>query len=750
MSVAPIPVITNSFNGGELSQLMHGRSDTKLYAIGAERMENFCPMVEGPMQKRPGFRRIRPAAASAIWLERFIFSNTQSYVIEGSEGKARFYTNGVRIEGGPTTPYEVAVPYGASEWPELSVQQSYERLYMAHGNHAPAALRRTGAATFAHETLALSNGPIKDGNSDQAATVTVTGDLTVGGVVTISASQAIFQAGHVGGLFQVEAQDFSSIPAWQVGIAGVVAGTTKWRSDGKVYLAATSGRSGTIAPIHEEGSEWDGDASSTAKDINDKGPYGVKWTYLHDRFGLLRITGFTNATTVTATVVRRVPDSLASVASWRWSHGAFSAAEGWPNLVFVWAGRLCFLQGFWLYASVAGDYFNFQQFTSSGFLAADLAFRLRLSAENPPLWVMVDRDVVIGTASHEYVIGAVNPQAGVTGENISAKKQSAYGSMPVRPIEPGQSLIFVQRGGRKLREAEYDFGRDRYVSSNINRWARHIAGPGQGVIQLGFQAESEELVFAVRSDGQLVLRTYDPEQEVKGFCRCEIAQGGKVLSAVAIPSEDGTRDEIWALIDWDGARSVQQMAPWWDFETFTPEGAFFVDDGLSLVVDPEDPPVSSVTALHLAGKPAWVLADGAVLPPIASVGADGVITLPSPARQVHVGRGYSAFFTALRPELRDGKGDTVQGRLKRLVKLGLRLLMTGAMKADAGDGRLENLIKRSTSDRMDIAVPLFTGDTDATAVGGQWDRDGRYSLVSDDPRPSFVIATMPRYQVGDQ
>jgi hypothetical protein len=90
--------IIPTFNGGELSRRMEGRVDLDgVYDRGAAEMFNFVPTVEGPLAKRPGFRLIRAAAASASWLSPFIPQQTQAYVLEWADQALRFYTNGGRI-----------------------------------------------------------------------------------------------------------------------------------------------------------------------------------------------------------------------------------------------------------------------------------------------------------------------------------------------------------------------------------------------------------------------------------------------------------------------------------------------------------------------------------------------------------------------------------------------------------------------------------------------------------------------------
>ena len=136
-----------------------------------------------------------------------------------------------------------------------------------------------------------------------------------------------------------------------------------------------------MTPTHFEGAEWDGPNQDLKSDV-DQNDFGVQWSFRHDRYGMVRITGFNSATSVTAEVLRRLPDSLTTVPTYRWAFGAFSTARGWPSIVVHWAGRQVHIKDFDIHASVAGDYgggeVNFQTLTNSGIVAADLAFRTTL------------------------------------------------------------------------------------------------------------------------------------------------------------------------------------------------------------------------------------------------------------------------------------------------------------------------------------------------------------------------------------
>lgn len=739
--------ILSSFNGGELSPRMMGRVDQAIYQISAKEMLNFVPTVEGPAMKRTGFRHIRAALASSAWLSSFIYSDTQAYVIEWGEGALRFFTNGGRIETAPNVAYEVAVPYTAAQAPLVSQQQSYDRLYLSHPAHAPAALTRTAATAFSYGAVTLKGGPFADTNTDKSKTVTFAGGWEVGDSVTVTANSAIFEAGHVGASFLIEAEDFSAINAWEPGIDGIDVGD-RVRSDGKAYEATAvlaQNRTGQIQPTHSSGEEWDGQGGL---DVNNNGPFGVKWKYLHDRFGVGTIASFISPTQVTLTVTRALPVSTGS-ASYKWAHGAISAARGWPKINLLAFGRLIYFTDFEIIASVVGDYgggtVNMSPYTEGGLLAPDQAFRRRLAISNPVLWAVADRNVIlIGTSDGTYAIGKVNSNEAFSSDNIECIKQGHWGAAPVWPVQTGVSTIYAQRAARKLREAGYALDSDRYTSPNIVIWQRHIL-KGR-VRQLAFQADPEEMLWAVRGDGQLALHPHVPEQDVRGFARAAHA-GGSVLSAVAIPN-DADSEELWVLVQGaGGAKSVELQAAPWEEEESALADAFYVDSGASY----DGAPTTTVSGLtHLAGRSVAVLADGAVVPGCSVDGAGNLTpALPRAASKIHVGLGYQARLTWLRPELRDGAGRTVQAKKKRLVSIFLRVLETLGVKLDPGTGTADELIHRRGGAPMDAPIAPLTGDTEHS-TGGSWDRDGQGTIISDDPLPCMIVAAMPSFEVSEK
>lgn len=727
-----------SFNGAQISRRLHARTDLGIHAVSVAEMTNMVATVEGAAVKRPGTRFRAAALASAARLTDFVFNATQAYVLEWSEGKVRFVTNGALVlDGGD--PLEVATPYAAADVARLSYEQSGDVLYLAHGSYPHATLSRTAADAFTYAELDLAGGPFDDPNGDDAVKVAVVGDLDKGGAVTIIANAPIFTAEHVGSRFRVEAEDFGDVKAWQEGIDGIVVGTLR-RSEGRVYRAATGGRTGFNQPVHDKGSEWDGDATGT--DINGKGPYGVQWTYVHDRFGIVRIEGFTDVQHVTGTVERAVPTSLAVTPSELWAYGLFSEAAGWPEHTWIWRGRLWFLKDFMLAGSVSGDYRDFNEYASDGSRQSDQAIRKRLEITDKVLWVRVDRQaVVLGTARGEYAITAINPSEGISSENLQVTRQRRHGSAPVWPVEAGGELFFVQRGGRKVRAAAYSFADDRYQARWANIYARHASSGG--VRELAYQAEPEELLYALRGDGTIAAHPYSPEQEVKGWSTAIDIDGGEVLSMVPVPAPDASSDELWLLVERDGSKSLELLAEWWDDEVDGDQAeAYFLDSGLTY----RGAPATAFTGLeHLAGRDVTVLADGAEL--TVPVSLDGTFALEQPASIVHAGLPFTARLVLLQPEVAQRDG-TSAGRLRRTVRIAANVI--GAVGVAVGQlgGRLEKLVNWVMGNPAKPTPSLFTGWTDPKQAGGNKDRNGRDVIEDSSPYPLSIPAVAREFEVG--
>lgn len=106
-----------SFNAGEWSSRLEGRSDLAKYTNACRRLRNFLPTVQGPAIKRSGTRFVKDVKDSAdiTRLIPFEFGTTQAYILEFGDLYCRVYMdNGGVLEAtvaisavAPSSPIEI-------------------------------------------------------------------------------------------------------------------------------------------------------------------------------------------------------------------------------------------------------------------------------------------------------------------------------------------------------------------------------------------------------------------------------------------------------------------------------------------------------------------------------------------------------------------------------------------------------------------------------------------------------------------
>lgn len=310
------PLLQPTFSGGELSPSLYARVDIERYGNSVKTGKNFLVRPTGGLVNRPGFQFIGEVKDSTkrVRLIPFEFSVEAAYVIELGDQYARFYANGAPIMSG-MTPVEVATPWTLAELDQVKFTQTADVMILVHPNHAPRRLSRTTPTTFVLDLFEVKEGPFRDVNADEAVKVAVSARA---GNVTVTSNANIFTADMVGLLMYVEQKSLGQVKPWTQGDRSVVVGTLR-RSDGKTYRATTvpaaSGggvmytECGSFRPVHQQGREWDGPGDARTDGTNNW-RVGVEWEYQDSGYGIVRLTGYTNATTMTGVVVRELPQGV--------------------------------------------------------------------------------------------------------------------------------------------------------------------------------------------------------------------------------------------------------------------------------------------------------------------------------------------------------------------------------------------------------------------------------------------------------
>ena len=767
--------IQTSFNAGEFAPSLEGRVDLGKYGSSLKQMVNFMPMVQGPARRRSGTRFVSEVKASAnrTWLIRFEFAETDAYILEFGNLYIRFYTNhGQVISGGSA--YEIVSPYSTADLTNangtlrLRIVQSGDIIYMVHPSYAPRKLSRFGPTNWTITEVDFKGGPFLDIDPDQ--TITVSASANTGTGVTLTASASAFAASDVGSLFLIEEQDLSYIKPWASGQELSQSTTTAnganvlnllRRSDGKTYKCVTNDfaptsspesviRTGGNKPVHTRGVAADGDGEPKYPPNSDPTVYreGVDWQFQDPGYGWVKITGFTSATVVTVTVLSRLPDGVVGGGNTtnRWAFGRWSESRGWPSQVGFFRERLCFSTGQILNFSVAGDFENFNARNESGEIAPDQAITIEIASDkvNEVQWIIPADGLLIGTTGGEFMCKELTTDEVFGPGNVKIAEQSSFGSKSVIPLQVADSVLFVQRAGRKMRELQYEFATDRFKSSDLTVLSEHITNGG--ITDIVYQQEPHTIVWCVRGDGVLLGFTFNREQDVLGWHKHPVGGDGIVECLESIPSPNGTQDDLWMIvrrtINGQTKRYIEYLEQ--DFtDSSNIEDAFFVDSGLTY----SGSPATIISGLnHLEGQTVSVLVDGATHPN--EVVASGSITLDRPGSKVHVGLAYNSFIQTNRLEAGAGDG-TAQGKTKRINKVVVRFLATVGAKAGAELTALDEIQFRSPSVPMNQAVPPFTGDK-LIEWPGSYDFDAYMVVQQPQPLPMTIVAIMPQVHTQDR
>jgi hypothetical protein len=742
--------IWQTFNAGELSPLLDGRTDQEKYFAGAKTMQNFLPTVAGPAVRRAGTRFLnRTKSDGAVQLVPFVFSTDQSYVLEFGDAYLRFWVNrGQLLSGG--SPYEIVSPFSLANLTNvdgannLRTAQSADTMYLvtSDGTKQPHTLRRLGATNWTLTANAFTNGPFKD--VDPNNTIQVKASAATG-TVTLTATSSLFTNADIGTAFYLEATDRSVGSTIWESETSYTAGTLI-RYAGNVYsVISTIGTGGgsnrtcrtPIIPTHTEGRESDG--------VN-------VLEYLHSQYGWGTITAVASGTSATMTVTNRLPeDSLVSNGSKRWAKAAFSVTEGWPTDVAFFKGRLVYAKGRNLYMSQVGLYDNFLIYDGPDITSATaIVIGLTEDRLDSVRWMMQSRDLLLGTAVSELAIQPQTAQKVFAADNIQNTPQAQYGSGLVRPLRVGEAVLFVQRSGRRLREMKFDFSIDRYKAEDLNILADHIAEAG--IIGMDFALEPDNQVWCVLKNGKVAALTYNRERGVVGWTSVVVGgtssagAWGAVESVAVIPKPDGTRDDVWLVvrrtIDGTTMRHVEVLEDYNLCKTGV-ANSFYVDSGLTY----SGSPATTISGLgHLEGQTVQVLVDGSTHAD--RVVTSGAITLDRAGSTVHVGLQYASVLQTMRPDM-GAQNGTGQSRRRSVAQCVFRLLNTVGGKFGPALNILNPIPTLRPAAAIGTPMPLFTGDTDQLVFPANMNTDGYIFFVQDQPLPATVVAIMPRMQVND-
>ncbi len=412
-----VDVIKNSFTSGEWGTSLFGRTDIAQYANACEIVENFLVRPYGPVISRPGSRYVAEVKDSTkeTRLIKFIFNQTDAYIIEMGEYYFRFYTNSAVVVTSGTTPYEISHIYSEDEIWDVQYTQLNDVIWLTHPDHPPQRLIRVAAANWTCTEFAFLGGPFLDDNTDTAitlnasatsGTINLTFSPTGSGIFVVSTSAT---KGHLNAYFKI----------------------------GYTVTNSTTG-------IEEQ--------------------------------GYVKITNVVNTYTATASVIKTLSTSGATTI---WAEGAWSAVRKYPACVNFHERRLWFARTDYEPNKVWGSKsFVYDDFALDGENDDDgLNLELASNESNEIMWLASGKSLIAGTYGGAFVINSGTTEP-ITPTNSNASEEVSFGTEPIPPKKIGNFLYYVQRFGKKLRELFYSWDLDTYKSMDKTILSPHILGTG--------------------------------------------------------------------------------------------------------------------------------------------------------------------------------------------------------------------------------------------------------------------------------
>lgn len=676
-----------------------------------------------------------------------------------------------------TTALEITSPYLTADLPALKFEQSADVMFIAHPSYEPRKLSRLNDAVWTLAEADLQTGPFRDQNTD--ITKTITASATTGTVTLTATGHTPFTlgatAGHepsggeatsksiTGALYklvhasstpsvseEIEADtlndvsgtlavpkgitwDFTTNGTW--GAAGDPASVVLERSydSGTTYETVVTVTSAANKNVTTSGTEETADAiyrartsSACAADTNCSIQFSIRDT---SHIGIVEITSVTSSTVATGTVLTTLGSTDLTH---RWSEGSFSNRRGWPIDVTIsseerltFAGNISEPLTTW--GSVIGDFTDFKLGTDD-----DDALNLTLvgsGQQNRIRWILSKNTLVLGTVGGEHILGASKDDEALTPSNIRARLQTTYGSENIAAKIVNQAVLFVQRGGRKIREFLYNFEQDSHKADDLTVFAEHITE--SGIVDMAFQRTPDPILWCIRADGEMAVMTYERDQDVFSWSRlitqtnlAGTASDSDFESVAVIYGGANSEDEVWVTvrrtISGSDARYVER------FTSRAMPSALadmkFLD---SYITDTGgDTTIEGLT--HLIGQTVQVLGDGLVQA-TKVVNGSGVITAATTAAKYQVGTGYTATVKPMKIDL-NGLGLTVTKKINRGV--------FSVFETIGGE------VGGSTSTLQDIptgTAALFTGFKEIPLKDG-YSRSGDILARQTQPLPMTVLS----------
>lgn len=726
--------IQPSFSGGEISPGLGGRVDLAKYNTALKTCLNAFVHAHGGVSNRPGTIFVNEALGAITKLVPFQFNVEQGYVLEFGDYVMRVLKDGGLVSHtvASTTAWATATDYvvndfvnnggtvyrciqahtssatdepgvGANEatywtadailrvttpYPEADLEllkhtQSADTVFFAHPSHPQNLLTRTDHTAWAF--------------TEQTFTPSITAPANLSGSYNGTGGYDVeYKVSSVG------SDGEESLPS---AVATVSADPSNNWEAGK-YVALT----------------WDAHADAEKYNVykNSNGYFG--W------IGTVEGTSFNDDN-----IEAKVDDGPQS------EFTGFSQAGEYPGAVSFFEQRLIYGstndQPQTVFTSQTGIFDNFS--TSSPLKDTDSIEATLAATQVNQIRYFVPLDkLIMMTSGAEWVMQPGQNSDALTPTSVQFKIQGYRGCANVPPLIIGGTVLFVQRGGSKVRDLAYKLTADKFEGDDLTVLSDHLF-ENNSITEWAYQQDPYSIIWCVRDDGVLLGFTYLKEHEVWAWHRHTTDGLFKDVAVLEGDSEDEIYFTIEREINGQTKHYVEKLAI--RLQDKDLENAWFVDSGLRY----EGAPATVISGLdHLEGETVSILADGNVQGQQAVVG--GQITLGAAASKVTVGLPYVSDIETLRIDIADS--ETWQGTMKNIPKVVLRFYNSLGGWVGPDEGNLVPITPPLPANYGDYP-PLRSDDYDVMLLP-VWNSKGSILFRQTDPLPFTLLAIVPEVELG--
>ena len=667
-------------------------------------------------------------------------------------------------------------PWAEADHQSLRFHQTRNVMYVARGTMRQRRIERWDNNSWSVTETDEVDGPFNDPNTDDS--LRLTPSVRVGNG-TLNASRNFFKTGHVGALFrlthpgQFETRVVSGADQWSepievqgvggsraltftvgTGLTGTVriqrsiGNTTSWANattssstSGNVSIA-TSGASFALSFNDGLDNNKVYYRVGVATSEYTSGSATVTIFYAGSSTeGIVRVTNYVSPTQVLMEVLENLAQATATS---DWEEGAWSDAKGWPRAVTEFDGRLWTLRSDRFWGSFSGAYESHDRDEgASSAIARDIA----VGAANEGQWLVGLGRLIIGTEGAEVVVRSNAFDEPLSTTNMTVREMSTYGVGDVQPAKIDTRNLYVDNSGFHLMEVVYNVQLQDYVARPLTTLHRDIGRPG--LTQLSVLRRPDSRVCAVRSDGSILVKLFDPTENVLGWGRWTSPGAGGVIESIAsLPQFGENQDELFASIrrtvNGQTRRYFERLGPLY---YATKEDACRLDSYVSY----SGASRTTFDGLnHLEGQTVEVWADGYNAGTHTVVA--GTVTLTVAATKAVIGLPYQGLYkgSKLAVGAKQGTALAQRGRPVEIAFI-LRKAIRGSIEYGCNFTTMDRLEDRMESDAYGAGPALVTETTDPYNVpDAELQNDPRVCIRFNSPAPAWIDGFVVGHELNER